>query len=51
MDGTEDDVLWEDELGEDASEDGESDDDLDYADEELRRVFNETDDEEEFYGF
>ena len=52
MDGTEDDFLWEDEMGE-ADESGESDDDLAYPDDEddLRRVFNESSSDEEFEGF
>ena len=52
MDGTQDDLLWEDEMGE-ADESGESDDDLEYPDDEedLRRIFNESSSDEEFEGF
>ena len=52
MDGTEDDLLWEDEMGE-ADERGESDDDLAYPndEDELERVFNEGSSDEEFEGF
>ena len=52
MDGTEDDVLWED--GEDVcsnDSDSASDADLMYADDELRALFQEDTEEEDFLGF